>query len=497
MEHKHASVLRRGPLELRFQPSMNQRRQPDPQDKALFDTVIRLTLVILVLGQAAAGRTETDIWGHMSIGLDMLASRSFLWVDPYSFTHDQVWVNHEWLWDLTTAAIFKAGGLPGLLLFRAALAAAVLAVVERTTRGVPPAVRTAAIVMVGLACIGQWRSTRPQTATLAIYALVIADPTALWVPFVFLLWANVHGGWLFGLAAVWCRATFVRTPRAVGVAAASTLATLVNPYGVGLWTAIVEAMSRGWSDLTEWQPVWRLAAGGDALVLWLLVAGASGMLWIRVRHEASRWIWVALALAAAAGSRRLTALAGLTTVVTLLPMWNPRAEPVAVTWKPARRAFAALAIAASFAIALSWVVPTASCFPPLPGWRTPEPDAVAFLRRARVTRVVPHFDYGEYAIYHLRDRLQVAIDNRRETVYSERSVEENQRFMEGVDFAYPDRIGADAVWWPAASRTVIDGLEQRGWFRRFEGPRTVVLTRVPGPLVRGVDMPGTPCFPNP
>ena len=476
---------------------MTQRRQPDPQDKALFDTVIRFMLVILVLGQATAGHTETDIWGHMSIGLDMLRSRSFLWVDPYSFTHDQVWVNHEWLWDLTTAAIFRVSGLPGLLVFRAALAAAVLAVVERSTRGVPPGVRTAAIVMVGLACIGQWRSTRPQIATLAIYALVIADPTALWVPLVFVLWANVHGGWLFGLAAVWCRAAFVRTPRPIGVAVASTVATLVNPYGVQLWTAIFAAMVRGWSDLTEWQPVWRLAAGGDALVLWLVVAAATALLWTRVRHAASRWLWAVVALAAAAGSRRLTALAGLTTVVTLLPMWSPRAEPVVVTWNAPRRAFAGAALAASLATALFWVVPTAACFPPLPGWRTPESDAVAFLRRVNVNRVVPHFDYGEYAIYHLRDRLQVAIDNRRETVYSERSVEENQRFMDGADFAYPDRIGADAVWWPVASRTVVDGLEQRGWIRRFEGPRTVVLMRVPGPLVRGMDMHGTPCFPNP
>lgn len=476
---------------------MNQRRQPDPQDKALFDTVIRLALVTLVLGQATAGHTETDIWGHMSIGLDMLASRGFLWTDPYSFTHDQVWVNHEWLWDLTTAAIFQASGLPGLIVFRAALAATVLAVVERSTRAVPPAIRTAAIVMVGLACIGQWRSTRPQIATLAIYALVIADPTALWVPAVFLLWANVHGGWLFGLAAVWCRATFVRTPRALGVAVASALATLVNPYGFRLWTAIVEAMSRGWSDLTEWQPVWRLAAGGDALVLWLLVAAATATLWTRVRHDVSRWVWVVVALAAAAGSRRLTALAGLTTVVTLLPMWSSRVEPVAVTWTPARRAFAAVALAASLAMAMYWVVPTAACFPPLPGWRTPEPDAVAFLRRVNVTRVVPHFDFGEYAIYHLRDRLRVAIDNRRETVYSDRAVQENQRFMDGRDFAYPDRIGADAVWWPVSSRAIVEGLEQHGWIRRFEGPRTVILMRTPGPIVRGADVPGTPCFPNP
>ena len=57
-----------------------------------------MSIMVIVLGLAAAGRTDTDIWGHMSIGLDMLRSRSFLWVDPYSFASDQAWVNHEWAW---------------------------------------------------------------------------------------------------------------------------------------------------------------------------------------------------------------------------------------------------------------------------------------------------------------------------------------------------------------------------------------------------------------
>lgn len=467
------------------------------QDKALFETITRVGLLILVLGQAAAGYTETDIWGHMSIGLDMLARGGFLWVDPYSFTHDQAWVNHEWLWDLTTAAIFRTAGLPGVLAVRALLAAIVLGLVDRSTRRLSPPLRIAAIALVGLACIGQWRSTRPQIATLAIYALVLNDANTLWLPAIFLLWANVHGGWLFGLAAVWCRAVVARSPRALGVAAASTLATLINPYGIGLWTAIAEAMSRGWTDLTEWQPVWRLTAGGDAALVWVLVAGAAAFLWPRVKHGAVAWSWVLPSLAAAASSRRLTALAAITVVMSLAPQWTANPVTVSIVWTRARKLFAAGVIASCVAAALFWVAPTATCFPPLPGWRTPEPDAVAFLRTQPVTRLVPHFDFGEYAIYHLRDRLTVAIDNRRETVYSEARVQENQRFMDGLDFEYPDRIGADAVWWPVAGRAVTDGLEQRGWVRRFEGPRTIVLMRASGPLVRGGDAVGTPCFPNP
>lgn len=476
---------------------MNRTDPSQAQDRALFQTVTRAGLLILVLGQAAAGYTDTDIWGHMSIGLDMLSTRQFLWVDPYSFTHDQVWVNHEWLWDLMTAAVFRTAGLPGLIAFRAVLAAVVLGLADRATRRLDPSLRIAAIVLVGLACIGQWRSTRPQIATLAIYALVVAHPDAWWVPGVFLLWANVHGGWLFGLAGVWCQASLARSQRGVAVAAASTLATLVNPYGSGLWSAIAEAMSRGWSDLTEWQPIWRLSAGVDALFLWLLVASATAFLLTRVRPPVAVWTWVVVSLAAAASSRRLIALATLTSVITLAPRSTLASASPTFEWTRARQVFAGGVTALCVAVSLFWTAPTLRCFPPLPGWHTPEADAVTFLRGVAVTRLVPHFDYGEYAIYHLRDRLTVAIDNRRETVYSDVRVRENQRFMDGEDFEYPERIGADAVWWPTSGRMVIEGLEQRGWTRRFEGPRTTILMRVPGPLVHGVNTPGTPCFPNP
>src|SRR4051812_12829655 len=145
---------------------MTSARPLAPEDKALVDRVAHAALFLLVIGQAAAGRTETDIWGHMSIGLDMLRTGQFLWVDPYSFTHDQAWINHEWLWDILTAATYATGGLPALVALRAALVAAVLWVVDRSTRVAPPMVRLLSLALVAVACASQWRSTRPQMATL-------------------------------------------------------------------------------------------------------------------------------------------------------------------------------------------------------------------------------------------------------------------------------------------------------------------------------------------
>ena len=67
-------------------------------DKAFIDGLTRATVGLILLGIATAGVSETDIWGHIAIGLDMLRDGRFLWVDPYSFTHEQTWINHEWLY---------------------------------------------------------------------------------------------------------------------------------------------------------------------------------------------------------------------------------------------------------------------------------------------------------------------------------------------------------------------------------------------------------------
>lgn len=466
------------------------------RDRVL-QSILRWTLAIVLIGQATAAFTDTDIWGHMAFGLDVLQSRHLPWTDPYSFTSDLTWINHEWLWDVVTAAAYATGGLAGLLGVRAALITLVVVVVDRAHRGVPAALRMLTTALVIVSCVPQWKSTRPQMASLACAAVLFANLDAAWTPLLFVLWANVHGGWLYGLAAVALYTAANPTPRGMMIAAGCALATLATPYGVHLWLALADAVLRGWADVSEWQPIWRLAAGRDALVLWIALAVFVAWLWRHVSHDRFSWGWSLLALAAAANSRRLIGLAAVSCAVLLVPRWLGARVP-AFAWRGTyAAAFAGAAMLAAL-LSVPTLKPSLTCFAPMPGWTAPEPDAVAFLRQSELTRVLPHFDFGEYAIFHVRDRMRVAIDNRRETVYSDAVVQANQRFTLGEDPDYPERIGADAVWWPAHDTRVIEGLTARGWSTRFAGPRTVVLTRTPGPTVVGRESPrGGPCFPYP
>jgi hypothetical protein len=108
-------------------------------------------------------------------------------------------------------------------------------------------------------------AVRPQIFSMPLYVLTLValQQDAVWLPLAFVVWANLHGGWLLGLGAVVVRTLVAPTRRRVLVLTGCVLATLVTPYGFGLYRSIADALTRGWGDVLEWQPVWALAAGRD------------------------------------------------------------------------------------------------------------------------------------------------------------------------------------------------------------------------------------------
>ena len=66
-----------------------------------------LGIWVLLLSRAPA---DPDLWGHVRFGRDLLAAGALTAIDPYSFTSDQPWINHEWLSEALMAAAFDRAG---------------------------------------------------------------------------------------------------------------------------------------------------------------------------------------------------------------------------------------------------------------------------------------------------------------------------------------------------------------------------------------------------
>lgn len=93
----------------------------------------------------------------------------------------------------------------------------------------------------------------------------ISSPSFLWTIPILALWANLHGGWLVGVGTVclwslgeaWARRSEpLRAAAPLGCAAAATAATLLDPYGSGLWTFLFETVRFGREAISEWGPAW-------------------------------------------------------------------------------------------------------------------------------------------------------------------------------------------------------------------------------------------------
>jgi len=208
---------------------------------------------------------DADIGWHIRTGDQILATHSLPRTDPFSSTmQGQPWFAWEWLYDIPLGILHQACGLNGVVWLCALLVAAIFALLlsQLLKRG------TGLLLAVVLMLLAEAASTihlyaRPHIVSwlfsllwwVALDRWERCDHGSLprWIPWFFpasmLLWVNLHGGWLFGIAllGIYTLAGFVESAhaqdafatirsahraRAMAVAwMASAVATLVNPFG--------------------------------------------------------------------------------------------------------------------------------------------------------------------------------------------------------------------------------------------------------------------------
>jgi hypothetical protein len=204
---------------------------------------------------------------HLKWGEIMLSSGVIWGAEPFLYLlPDRHPLNTAWLFDVGSAALVRLGGLP---LFTAAamliLGATLVVVYRRAIEiGADPlvawTVTFGAYLVLLLHC-----TARPHQVTSLFFALLLYELERFregriparrlwWVPGLFVLWTNLHGGFVAGLVlialhlaaeAVGCvwrgEGATPRRAAALGtVLLASALATLLNPYGWTLHRQIVE-----------------------------------------------------------------------------------------------------------------------------------------------------------------------------------------------------------------------------------------------------------------
>ena len=175
-----------------------------------FPAMLAVFLVGRVFYEARNFAVDPDLWWHVRLGQDILASSHWPTVDPYSWTiAGTPWLAYEWLGDVVIGLVAKLGGIVGLaLLLFVASSAVMLALYAYTTRRSGSA-KAGFIVSLALCSLAFASfNLRPQMFgyLFIVLTLIVLHRFreglrgALYcLPLLFLVWINTHGSWVIGL----------------------------------------------------------------------------------------------------------------------------------------------------------------------------------------------------------------------------------------------------------------------------------------------------------
>jgi hypothetical protein len=389
-------------------------------------------LLLLVLGSRLLN--DSDTFWHIATGKWILDQRGFPGVDIYSFTSAGApWISTSWLAEVLYAESYELGGWTGPVVLAAASIAATFALLAFILARRIPSTCAIVITLAAVALSTSHFLARPHVLALPVMVAWVngllsaserREAPSFWLLPLIAFWANLHGGFVFGLAlvapfafdALWNADVSQRKPLAwrwIAFGVGALAACCATPYGWGSIAASRRILELG--DLLriiiEWAPV-DFSRFGPLQFCVLALIGAT--LYCGVRLSPPR-ILLALGLLYMALShvRNIEIFALLLPLVLLTPLASQfalRPDRTVATSFPVAAAAALMAVLC----ASTWALAAHRGFSP-PADQSPA-AAVDVLQQRNARRILNDSPFGGYLISR---GIPVFIDGRAE-LYGER-----------------------------------------------------------------------------
>lgn len=220
---------------------------------------------------------DADTYWHIAVGRWIIQNHAVPHEGIFSATMPHAaWVAHEWLSEILLAGLFDIFGWSGLVVVTALCVGCALAVLLRLLlRDFEPVHALIAAVIAYLMLLPHILA-RPHIFTLPIIVVWVAElvrarnddrTPSLWLGPLMTLWANLHGGWVFGLglAALLAGEAALLAPdwparrltarRWATSGALLIIAALMTPFGLDglLFPYRLSQMSFAVANLDEWR----------------------------------------------------------------------------------------------------------------------------------------------------------------------------------------------------------------------------------------------------
>ncbi len=258
----------------------------------------------LAFGLALRPVTDYDLGFHLRTG-EWILQHGIPVTDPFSFTQEgNPWYLEQWLGATAFWLVFRAVGLTGLIVFKAAVVGAAFALASAAAANAAKSAPLGALAAMLAAAAAQPRfNTQP-----FVFSFLLLASTAwmlgrargrFWLVPLFALWPHVHVGWLYGAAfcGAWAlgAAFEERSPRplllplACGAAAAASLFAF-HPVGAGVLARVWHIYRSDFyrAHIVELQSLGRSYPLTVPLLLLLVVPPIVAL--FRPRQAAPRWL---------------------------------------------------------------------------------------------------------------------------------------------------------------------------------------------------------------
>ena len=467
----------------------------------------------------------SDLFWHVATGKWMWQHRSMPLADPFSFTRlGQHWVHHEWGADPIYYAWASLFGMDSLVFWKwAVILGAYLLLMRLLHRLTSSPMASYAAVVFAVAVGAPFIDVRPQLYSLlgvvVVLRLTLVRPRpSWWLPLVFLVWVNVHGGYFFGLMEITILFSVIALEvrrehgpkdkdgrrrelrRLLFIWVACGLACLVNPNHIHAYVYPLQwALDRSspFRQLGEWLPPFQ--PGGIQAPLFryaIAVFVVASAVVLALRSQRRRRIVLAglllgaLTLAMSLTSRRFISIFAICSSLVIAPALAQLVAPLQ-RWLSERARLQILPPLLATALGAFWLYPyplssqaflylTAEDFFPI--------ETLNFIEVNQISgKVFNYYNWGGYIQLRTGGRLKIFIDGRADTVYDVSTYLKNLDVLNG-DLKSVDIIessGADFFTWPRdKGHQVTNELLRTGrWRLLYQDHMSVFLVR------QGVQLP--------
>ncbi len=495
-----------------------------------------LAALAITIGAASWSQPHvdgSDLWWHLASGQSIWQHGEIPLTDSFSHTaNGRAWTNHSWLWGCIFWAAYD-GHADLAAWLNLSLIAALFALIAWNARRVSRSwLAAGAATWLAAASCHWFLDVRPHIITLLFSALLLATlnwrrAPWLWPPLL-ALWANLHGGFIFGLGALGVHALLqsaqaIRAhaplPWAIGLGViCAALAVGLNPWGFAIYEVPFQHIyyQSPFAELIEWRPValsldpasyagrfwWMLVltlvgvCSGRGTLFSFALASVSAAMAISARRfiplfaiSAAPLVAVGLAALFDSVRRRLPAASALRLESTVGGAGRHGARldsTVGGAGRHGARIGWAASGAALGAALLLWshvdFLPR-----PLQRWTSGESypsGASAYLAAMPdpPKHLFNYYGWGGYLMLHA-PRVPVFIDTRASTLYSDALAADYFSMLDAAD-GWSEKFSAyavDAVLVPTHSRIAAALRKQRpAWRVAHVDPRSVLLFSPPG-----------------